>query len=421
MLPGIPNVSPLGRAAADKGPAKPPMLSSVRLHRLNAEKIFLFRRFLREDPGATYDLHKAFNVDPERDDEKSIKRGFVQPEAFVKRTRIEINKIRKLKHRKYNEGGELVGVRVTNEEVPRRVRERLILSAMREDAQFQIDRFGLSDSIINGIRHAFCRKEVVRLSVQPPWKDNMKEMAKRIEERTGGVIVDRAGGRVLLYRGFTDADLARKGLLSPLAFNDVEVRHPAQRPATVPHYTPTTSSENDTVDKASDDHSGSTPQGIPVRHNAPQDEVTTNLVRGKNTKASEDQDDTNGAESRQEDGSDVPESDIDTILNEGSGAQEGDELIATGDVDLAAVRNFGPNGEEEEEEKEETWRAIAKREFDPMEDTFAMNLEVDKGADDTKDRDADHHDKIMDLFGVVETGNRGKRKSRKKPRYRRKP
>lgn len=54
-------------------------------------------------------------------------------------------------------------------------------------------RYGLSDSIINGVRQAFCYNEVVRLSIDSPWRDNMKEMALRLEKRTGGTVIDRAG------------------------------------------------------------------------------------------------------------------------------------------------------------------------------------------------------------------------------------
>lgn len=95
------------------------MFRPARLSRVNSDRIVLFRRFLREDPGATYDLKTAFDVDPERDGELAAKRGFVNPQHFVKRSREEINQIRKVKHRKYQENGELVGVRVTNKDVPR--------------------------------------------------------------------------------------------------------------------------------------------------------------------------------------------------------------------------------------------------------------------------------------------------------------
>lgn len=95
------------------------MFRAARIKIYNPERLALFRRFLREDPGAKYDLKTAFDVDPERDGELAVKRGFVQPEAFVERSRSEINKIRKLKNRKFQVSGELVGVRVINTDVPR--------------------------------------------------------------------------------------------------------------------------------------------------------------------------------------------------------------------------------------------------------------------------------------------------------------
>lgn len=69
----------------------------------------------------------------------------------------------------------------------------MILPTTNQEWAVFLGRFGLSDSIVTGIRRAFCYKEVVRLTVDSPWRDNMKVMALRIEERTGGMIVDRAG------------------------------------------------------------------------------------------------------------------------------------------------------------------------------------------------------------------------------------
>lgn len=111
------------------------MFRPARLNRINVGQLVLFRRFLREDPGATYDLKTAFDVDPERDGELAAKRGFVNPQHFVKRTRQEIKQIRKIKNRKFQENGELVGLRIINMNVPR---------------------VGLFIVVSNGLLQAFC-------------------------------------------------------------------------------------------------------------------------------------------------------------------------------------------------------------------------------------------------------------------------
>lgn len=100
------------------------------------------------------------------------------------------------------------------------------------DPQFYIGRYGINKEVVRRIRSAFRFYEIVRLEVGTPWTDNTDKFAERLEYRTGAIVLDRAGkslrksvlecqdlgSRFLLYRGFTHADLARKGLIDPSCF-----------------------------------------------------------------------------------------------------------------------------------------------------------------------------------------------------------
>ena len=41
---------------------------------------------------------------------------------------------------------------------------------------------------------------MVKISVSRQWKDNVADIARQLEERSGGIVIDRAGRRILLFR-----------------------------------------------------------------------------------------------------------------------------------------------------------------------------------------------------------------------------
>eukprot|EP00210_Caulerpa_lentillifera_P000881 g852.t1 len=180
-----------------------------------ATRLERFRTYVKEDPTVTYDLHAAFSKDP----------NTVRVEdAYDEYTKIKLAALRagkrpprKTKH-KLDAIGNIVGARHTNYKIPRRVRERLIEEGLKMKPQFFIGRFGLNKVLVSRIRSAFRVHELVRIEVGSPWTDNTEKLAERLELRTGAIVLDRAGGRFFLYRGFTHADLARKGLLDPNCF-----------------------------------------------------------------------------------------------------------------------------------------------------------------------------------------------------------
>lgn len=184
------------------------------------------RTYVKEDPTVTYDLHTAYSKDP----------NTVRVEdAFDEYTKIKQAALRagkrpprKKKH-KLDAVGNVVGVRHTNREIPFRIRDRLITEGLKMSPQFFIGRYGLNKVVVDRIRSAFRVHEIVRIEVGSPWTDNTDKFAERLELRTGAVVLDRAGGRFFLYRGFTHADLARKGLVDPDCFT-VDEYTPPLRP-----------------------------------------------------------------------------------------------------------------------------------------------------------------------------------------------
>ncbi|CAD7695041.1 unnamed protein product [Ostreobium quekettii] len=120
-------------------------------------------------------------------------------------------------------------------------------------AQFQIGRYGISDDLVQHIRGAWRLHEIVRLQICSPWKDNMKELVKRLELKTGGLVLDRAGSRLLLYRGFTDMDLARKGITDPFQFQEDQEARMEQNNTFVEFAEPSEIDDDDYYDSVKDD------------------------------------------------------------------------------------------------------------------------------------------------------------------------
>lgn len=49
-----------------------------------------------------------------------------------------------------------------------------------------------------------------RCRVAKQWSDCVADLAQELEEKSGGVIIERAGSRICLFRGYTDADIPHK-------------------------------------------------------------------------------------------------------------------------------------------------------------------------------------------------------------------
>ncbi|GMH04525.1 hypothetical protein Nepgr_006365 [Nepenthes gracilis] len=78
---------------------------------------------------------------------------------------------------------------------------RLTTIGIKLKKKLKIGKAGITEGIINGIHERWRRSEVVKIACEDICKMNMKRTHDLLERKTGGVIVWRAGSKIVLYRG----------------------------------------------------------------------------------------------------------------------------------------------------------------------------------------------------------------------------
>jgi RNA-binding protein YhbY len=68
----------------------------------------------------------------------------------------------------------------------------------------KLGRLGVGEGVIYQIRNRWKTSEIAKLYCGGKAGINMKEIVDRLEEKTGGIVVHRAGGSVFLYRADVD-------------------------------------------------------------------------------------------------------------------------------------------------------------------------------------------------------------------------
>lgn len=68
----------------------------------------------------------------------------------------------------------------------------------------KLGRLGVGEGVVYQIRNRWKTSEIAKLYCGGKAGINMKEIVDRLEERTGGIVVHRAGGSVFLYRADVD-------------------------------------------------------------------------------------------------------------------------------------------------------------------------------------------------------------------------
>ena len=71
--------------------------------------------------------------------------------------------------------------------------------AMTEDAIFQIGRNGLTDEYIEAIAEALEKRELVKIHVLKNNDDDKMELANAIADRTGSLVVQVIGSKIVLF------------------------------------------------------------------------------------------------------------------------------------------------------------------------------------------------------------------------------
>ncbi len=72
--------------------------------------------------------------------------------------------------------------------------------AMTEDAVFQIGRNGLTYEYIEAIAEALEKRELVKIHVLKNNDDDKLEMANAIADRTGAIVVQVIGSKIVLFK-----------------------------------------------------------------------------------------------------------------------------------------------------------------------------------------------------------------------------
>ncbi|KAL2635271.1 hypothetical protein R1flu_006750 [Riccia fluitans] len=105
------------------------------------------------------------------------------------------------------------------EEELKRLRSLGILARHR----IKIGKAGVTTGIVEAVHNEWRDNEVVRVKAEGPPAMNMKKTHQELEERTGGLVVWRAGGACLLYRGKDYVPPQLRGLLGAESAEENEV------------------------------------------------------------------------------------------------------------------------------------------------------------------------------------------------------
>ncbi|KAL5725302.1 hypothetical protein ACHQM5_008460 [Ranunculus cassubicifolius] len=85
--------------------------------------------------------------------------------------------------------------------LPKKELKRLITLGIALKTRLNVGKAGITEGIVNGIHERWRRNEVVRIRCEDLSRINMKRTHDLLETKTGGLVVWRAGGSIILYRG----------------------------------------------------------------------------------------------------------------------------------------------------------------------------------------------------------------------------
>jgi len=99
---------------------------------------------------------------------------------------------------------------VALKDVPKGMRHMLVYKGMKQPVAIIIGKRGVDRGLLNSLKLHFRTHEVVKIRVAKLWKDCIADMAAELEKKSGGVIIERHGSRIILFRGYTHADIPRR-------------------------------------------------------------------------------------------------------------------------------------------------------------------------------------------------------------------
>ena len=90
-------------------------------------------------------------------------------------------------------------------EITSKQRAYLKSLAMKENSIYQIGKSSLTPEVTEGVREALEARELIKIHVLKNCMDDTKEIAKVLAERTGAILVQVIGKKIVLYKEASDA------------------------------------------------------------------------------------------------------------------------------------------------------------------------------------------------------------------------
>ena len=78
--------------------------------------------------------------------------------------------------------------------------------AMNIDPVFQIGKDSLTPELTQGIREVLEKRELIKIHVLKNCLDDKKELAQTLAERTGSIVVQVIGSKIVLFKYQNNAD-----------------------------------------------------------------------------------------------------------------------------------------------------------------------------------------------------------------------
>ncbi|XP_043703576.1 CRM-domain containing factor CFM2, chloroplastic-like [Telopea speciosissima] len=85
--------------------------------------------------------------------------------------------------------------------IPGRELRRLRTLGIALKKRLKVGKAGITEGIVNGIHERWRRSELVKINCEDICKMNMKRTHEILERKTGGMVIWRSGGTIILYRG----------------------------------------------------------------------------------------------------------------------------------------------------------------------------------------------------------------------------
>jgi len=100
--------------------------------------------------------------------------------------------------------------RLTLKDIPLQMRHALLMKAKKKKIQLVIGKAGVNKGLLTSLKNHFRRNVVVRAKVAKNYADNVPGIAQELERRSGGIVLERAGRTILIFRGYTENEVPKK-------------------------------------------------------------------------------------------------------------------------------------------------------------------------------------------------------------------